>query len=119
MGQVETILDYYRCFKDRDRDRLVEILVENFKHVSPYGRYEERDSMLDAIWPHVGKTRGSEFQVFGTGPEYMVRYRHEGKTSALLSEWIRFEGERIAQIEVYLGRGAVPEMSDGPGAESG
>ena len=67
MGQVETILDYYRCFKDRDRDRLVEILVENFKHVSPHGRYEERDSMLDAIWPHVGKTGVRDGRCDGPG----------------------------------------------------
>ncbi|MFP3943243.1 MAG: nuclear transport factor 2 family protein [Alphaproteobacteria bacterium] len=106
MDATDLIRDYYRCFKDRDRERLRELLTPDFRHVSPFGAYDDRDRMLEEIWPHVGKIWAADIEIFGQGPEYMVRYRHAGESSARLAEYIRFEGDRIAEIEVYPGRGA-------------
>ena len=114
MSSVEVIHEYYRCFRERNRQRLREILTPTFKHVSPFGQYDDRDQMLDDIWPHVGGTYGIDIRVFGEGPEYMVRYRHAGNSSGRLAEWIRFEGESIAAIEVYLGDGAVTRLPSTP-----
>ena len=112
MDHENLILDYYRCFKNRDRKRLEELLVDDFIHLSPYGRFQGRDSMLDTIWPEVGKTHAEGFEIFGKSPEFMVRYRHCSDGSPRLAEWIRFDGDRIKEIEVYLGSGAVPSLEN-------
>ncbi len=107
MGAPDTIREYYRCFRERDLETLRGLLTPDFRHVSPFGSYGHRDRMLEEIWPHVGKTWAVDIEIFGDGPEYMVRYRLEGESAARLAEYIRLEGDRIAEIEVYPGRGAV------------
>jgi hypothetical protein len=104
MDHAALIRNYFRCFAERDRAGLERLLVENFRHVSPFGVYDDRDRMLDEIWPHVGRTRAVDIEVFGTAPCFMVRYRHAGERSGSMAEWIRFEGPRIAEIEVFAGR---------------
>lgn len=107
MSAPDLIREYYRCFKDRDRERLRELLAPDFRHISPFGTFDDRDRMLEEIWPHVGKTWATDIEVYGEGPEYLVRYRHEGESQARMAEYVRFDGDKIAEIEVYLGRGAV------------
>jgi hypothetical protein len=108
MNQVDTIREYYRCFRDRDRATLERILRPDFRHLSPFGSYDNRDRMLDEIWPHVGAIHAIDIEIFGNGPGYMARYRHSGGSPARLAEFVRFDGDQIAEIEVYLGRGAMP-----------
>lgn len=108
MNQEKTIRDYYRCFKDRDRGTLETILTPDFVHSSPFGRFDDRDKMLDAIWPSVGDRHAVDLEIFGEGDAYMVRYRHNIAPQPKLAEFIRFKGDKIAEIEVYLGAGAVP-----------
>lgn len=110
MTPQETIRAYYRCFKDRDRETLEDILTPDFVHISPFGRYDNRDRMLDAIWPSVGKTHAVDIEIFGHGPAFMVRYGHNTDEKPRLAEYVRFKGDKIAEIEVYLGCGAVPGM---------
>lgn len=106
MDATEIIRDYYRCFRERDRERLRELLTPDFRHLSPWNTFEGRDRMLEEIWPHVGKTWAEDIEIFGQGTDYMVRYRHAGESTARLAEYIRFDGGRIVEIEVYAGRGA-------------
>jgi hypothetical protein len=103
MDHAALIRDYYRCFAERDRTRLEQLLAADFRHVSPFGVHDNRDRMLDAIWPHVGRTRATDIEVFGAAPCFMVRYRHAGERGGSMAEWIRFEGEKIAEIEVFVG----------------
>jgi hypothetical protein len=108
MTHQEMIRDYYRCFRDRDRATLERILKPDFRHASPFGSYDSRDRMLDEIWQHVGAVHAIDIKIFGNGPDYMVRYRHSGGSPARLAEYVRFDGDQIAEIEVYPGRGAMP-----------
>jgi hypothetical protein len=111
MTHADIIREYYRCFRNRDRPTLERILRPDFRHLSPFGSYDDRDRMLEEIWPHVGAIYAVDIEIFGEGPSYMVRYRHSGGSPARLAEYIRFEGDQIAEIEVYLGRGAMPPSS--------
>jgi hypothetical protein len=106
MDRHAAVQSYYRAFRERDRKTLERLLTPGFRHVSAFGLYDDRDKMLDAIWPSVGQHWAEHVRIYGEGPEYMVRYRHS--TGADIAEYVRFEGERIAEIHVYLGRGAVP-----------
>ena len=114
MDHEAAIRSYYRCFRERDRAGLEWLLTADFRHVSPFGIHEDRDRMLDEIWPHVGRTWAVDLEIFGNGPDYMVRYRHAGEhEGGTLAEHIRFDGDRIAKIHVYVGRSEAGEAAAG------
>lgn len=103
------IRTYYRAFRDRDREALVSLLTADFHFVSGFGEYRERDAMLDEIWPDVGQAWAADLRIFGDGPDYVVVYQHETapgvqRPRMRMAEYVRFEGDRIAQIEVFIGR---------------
>jgi hypothetical protein len=102
----ELIERYYRCFRERDRAGLGALLTADFHHVSSFGEHFDRDKMLDAIWPTVGRSWARNIKVFGETPEFMVRYEVESpdRPVAHMAEYVRFECERITEIEVYVGR---------------
>jgi len=102
MDRCEAIQAYFRAFRERDRAALERLLAPGFVHSSPFGRWDDRDRMLDSIWPSVGQHWAEAIEIYGDGPALMVRYRHS--TGALMAEHFRFEGERIAEVEVYVGR---------------
>ncbi len=108
MDAHRTIHRYYNCYRDRDKEGLRQILTPDVLHVSPFGQFDNRDQMLDTIWPEVGKTYAVDLEIYGEGDTYMVRYRHAGQGSRRFAEYIRFKADKIAEIEVYLGVGAVP-----------
>ena len=102
MDGCEVIRAYFRAFRERDRNALERLLAPDFVHSSPFGHWDDRDGMLDAIWPSVGQHWAEDIEIYGEGPSYMVRYRHS--TGALMAEHFRFDGDRVAQVEVYRGR---------------
>ena len=107
----DLIIEYFDCFRVRNLERLRQLLSDKTRHISPFGEWKDRDAMLDAIWPSVtGQVYASEIQIFGTGPEFLVRYRHSGQSSGHIAESFRFEDDRIAEIEVYLGIHAIPDQ---------
>lgn len=109
MDHREIIHRYFRAFRERDREGLREILTPDFHHVSSFGDWRDRDAMIEAIWPGVGSSWAAGLQIFGTHPEFMVRYHHglapgHPRPPNSMAEYIRFEGDRIAEIEVFIGR---------------
>jgi hypothetical protein len=110
MDRKAAIQDYFRAFRERDRAALERLLLPDFRHSSPFGLHEDRDRMLDMIWPEVGRHWAEDVEIYGDGPDYMVRYRHS--TGALMAEHFRFDGDRIAAVEVYVGKGPAPGGSE-------
>lgn len=106
MDHRELIERYYRCFRERDLDGLRALLTPDFHHVSSFGEHFDRDEMLAAIWPSVGRSWARDLSIFGEAPEFMVRYTVESdqRPSMSMAEYIRFAGAQISEIEVYLGR---------------
>ena len=106
MDHREVIERYYRCFRERDLEGLRAILTPDFHHVSSFGEHFDRDEMLAAIWPAVGQSWARDLSIFGEDHEYMVRYTVESSHRAptAMAEYIRFAGDEISEIEVYIGR---------------
>jgi hypothetical protein len=106
MNKHDIIEEYYRAFRDRDQEALRSILTPSFHHISSFAEYTNRDDMLQAIWPMVGQSWARGLSIFGEGLDFMVRYEIESRERApvTMAEYIRFEGDRIAEIEVYVGR---------------
>lgn len=109
MDYHAAIQSYYRAFRDRDLERVRLLLTPDFHFVSSFGEYRERDAMLDEIWPAVGQAWATNLRVFGQGPEFVVVYEHElapgvQRPPMRMAEYLRFQGEQIAEIEVFVGR---------------
>ena len=109
MDYRRAIERYYRAFRERDLEGLRALLTPDFHFVSSFGEYRERDGMLMEIWPAVGQTWATNLRVFGDGPEFVVLYEHENapgvsRPAMRMAEYLRFDGERIAEIEVFMGR---------------
>ena len=102
MDEVAAIRAYYDCFKERDREGLERLLAPGCRHVSPFAVHEDRDRMLDEIWPAVGQSWAVDLEVFGSGPEYVTCYRHAADGATRMAEYIRFEGSQIAEIKVFI-----------------
>jgi ketosteroid isomerase-like protein len=109
MDHRQLVERYYRAFRHRDREALRSLLTPDFRHLSAHGEWRDRDAMLEAIWPAVGEAWATRLQIFGEPPELMVRYENETapgvrRPRRAMAEYVRFEGDRIAEIEVYVGR---------------
>ena len=114
MRYHDAIHQYYRAYRDRDRAALERLLAADFHFRSPFGEYRDREVMLEQIWPYVGQTWATNIRIFGEGPEFVVLYEHENapgmtRRSAVMAEYVRFEGDRIAEIEVFVGRTGRPD----------
>lgn len=106
MDHRSAIETYYRCYRERDRKTLRGLLAPGLHHVSSFAEYHDRDEMLDAIWPTVGRSRAVNLEIFGRDSEFMVRYHVEAeeRSPTKMAEYIRFDGDRISEVEVYVGR---------------
>lgn len=109
MDYRSAIVRYYRGYRERDKEALQTLLTPDFHFISSFGEYRDRDAMLDEIWPAVGITWATNLRIFGEGPDFVVLYEHEntpdlGRPPMSMAEYIRFEGDKIAAIEVFAGR---------------
>ena len=106
MDRRSVIRRYYQCYQDRDRETIRELLAPDLHHVSSFAEYRDRDEMLEAIWPAVGQSWAVNLEIFGKDSEFMVRYQVDARErpSMKMAEYIRFDGDRICEIEVYVGR---------------
>jgi hypothetical protein len=61
----------------------------------------------------VGQAWATDLRIVGDGPEFVVLYQHENvpgmqRPPMRMAEHLRFDGERIAAIEVFVGRPLAP-----------
>ncbi|MDB5076044.1 MAG: nuclear transport factor 2 family protein [Chloroflexi bacterium] len=83
-----------------------DLLGPDFTFTSPYDDHIDRTSYFDRCWPNNDMFRAVHVEkVFDDGDEAFVRYRAELKTGVNFrnTEFFRFEGGRIREIEVYFG----------------
>lgn len=106
MEYRQIIQAYYQSYREADPEILRSVLTDDFRHISAFRQFDNPDEMIESIWSEVGKSWAEDLQIFGTHPEYLVRYRVTGsdRPARNMAEYIRFEGEKIAEIEVFMGR---------------
>ena len=107
MNKKEIIRNYYNCYKNKDKESLRKLLKMDFKFKSSYAEYNDRDLMLDEIWPQVlaNDNKVKDLEIFENGNKFMVKYTLELNENVSMSEYIEFEDDLISKIEVYMGKG--------------
>lgn len=109
MDYQKVIADYFDCYRTKNIEKLRGLLTNDFRYLSPFCEWNDRDKMLAAIWPSVtGEVYATNLEIFGEGPSFLVRYQHSGETPVHIAEHFRFAGDKISEIEVYLGINSIP-----------
>jgi hypothetical protein len=104
---------YFAAYVTKERWVVDGLLSDNFTFTSPYDDRIGRAAYFEKCWPNSAKIRTIAVEkLCGQGAEIFVRYRLElfGGAAFRNTELLRFDGDRIVDIEVYFGR----TIKDGP-----
>src|SRR5688500_20294864 len=106
MVTCEVIVEAICYNPNSNQVELLTIRTPYLRQTSNFAEYTGRDAMLAAIWPAVGQSWARDLQVIGGGSEFVARFVVESKERppVRMAEYVRFEGDRIAEVETYLGR---------------
>jgi ketosteroid isomerase-like protein len=104
--RVEIARSLYRAFAAGDREQAEALLAPELRFHSPPDPDLDRAGYFERCWPHSGNGRAFEFvRTVEAGDELVVTYegtRPDG-SGFRNTEVLRFDGGRIAEVEVYFG----------------
>lgn len=87
-----------------DIEWLRHTLAPDFAHVSPFGRFEDRESYLAAIEPMARKSvvELEVKDVIASGNQAAVRFENRTPKGVVEScDWVRVENDRIQEIRSF------------------
>ncbi len=96
-----------------DMDWLRKRLAPDFVHVSPFGRFDDRDSYLAAIEPMARKSvvELTILDVIGSGDRAVVRFENRTPKGVVETcDWVRVEGGVIREIRSFYDSTLVREV---------
>lgn len=50
MEYRQTIQTYYRSYKEADRETLRSLLIDKFRHISPFSKFDDPDEILSRLF---------------------------------------------------------------------
>jgi hypothetical protein len=108
---------YFHAFVARERQFYEDTLAEDFTFSSPLDDHIDRAAYFERCWPNGDRMKSIEVEkTFENGAEVCVRYKAELTNGKVIrnTEILRFEGARLAEVDVYFGRTLreAPETGD-------
>jgi ketosteroid isomerase-like protein len=107
-SKSDIIRSFFAAYKSKDRKLVENLLTDDFTFTSPYDDAIDKATYFERCWPiSIGeriRTHNLE-KIFTEGGEAFVLYKcitDEGKEFRN-TEFFRFEGDRIKQVDVYFG----------------
>lgn len=103
---ADLVRRYFAVYQAADREAMEALLADDFTFTSPWDDRIGRARYFAHCFPHAGSFRFREpMKIFAEGDEAFVRYETEGKPGGAFrnTELFRFDGDRIASIEVFFG----------------
>lgn len=97
----------FSAFLSKDRKTLEEILSDDFTFTSPRDDHISKTAFFERCFPGSDQFQAHQIeQLFVQGNEAFVRYLAELKDGTRFrnTEYIRIEGNKIKEEEVYFGR---------------
>jgi ketosteroid isomerase-like protein len=98
---------YFAAYETKDRAVLDGLLSDDFTFTSPRDDHIGRAAYFERCWPNSANVRTIAIEkLCEHGPDVFIRYRQELLTGAEFRnmELLRFEGGKLAEVDVYFGR---------------
>lgn len=104
--RLQRARDAYRAYESGDRDLIEGLLSDELRFYSPADVGIDRAAYFERCWPNAKSIAGFDFvRLLEAGDEVVVTYeatRSDG-TRFRNTEVLRFDGDRISEVEVYFG----------------
>lgn len=101
---AELATGWIEAWQRMDMDWLRRHLAPDFVHVSPFGRFDDRDTYLAAIEPLARKSV-SELKildVIASGDRAVIRFENRTPAGAVdTCDWVRVRGDLIREIRSF------------------
>lgn len=107
-SKADIVRGLFAAYKTRDRKAMEDLLSDDFCFTSPYDDAIDKAAYFERCWPvsTSGHIRENVVEkVFVDGDEVFVLYKcrtRDGKEFRN-TEFFRFAGDRVKQIDVYFG----------------
>jgi len=112
MGSIDALVHrYFSAYETKNRQVLEEMLDERFTFSSPLDDRISRAAYFARCWPNSQTLRRITLEkVFEQGGEAFILYEAESSTGKKFrnTEWFRFEGGKLVEVQVYFGRDTRP-----------
>lgn len=98
---------YYAAYETKDRAVIDSLLSADFIFTSPRDDHISRAAYFEKCWPNSARIRSIVIEkLCKHGPDVFVCYRQEVFTGAEFRnvEVLRFDGGKLAEVDVYFGR---------------
>ncbi len=110
---AELASGWFEAWRTYDMEWLRRHLAPDFVHVSPFGRFDDREKYLTAVEPMARKSVAELViqEMFTHGNLAVVRYENRTPNGVVeVCEWIRVAGDVIREIRAYYDSAAIREL---------
>jgi ketosteroid isomerase-like protein len=104
--RLQLARDCYGAYESGDRRVVEELLSDDFTFFSPADVGIDREQYFERCWPNSELIETFDFKrLVEIGDEVMVTYESKKTDGRRFrnTEILRFEGDKIRQVEVYFG----------------
>jgi len=101
---AELAMLWIEAWKKMDMDWLRRQLSPDFVHISPFGRFEDRESYLEAVEPMARKSvvELAVRDVIASGNQAAVRFENRTPKGVVETcDWVRIENDLIKEIRSF------------------
>jgi ketosteroid isomerase-like protein len=110
---AELAVGWIEAWIRMDMEWLRQRLAPDFVHVSPFGRFEDRESYLAAIEPMARKSvvELAVKDVIASGNQAAIRFENKTPRGVVEScDWIRVENDLIKEIRSFYDSAVIREI---------
>jgi len=110
---AELARGWIEAWKRFDMEWLRRHLAPDFVHVSPFGRFDDRETYLAAVEPMARKSVNelTILEIVAGGEVAAIRFENRTPAGAVESvDWVRVEGDVIREIRSFYDSAKVREV---------
>jgi ketosteroid isomerase-like protein len=110
---AELAVLWIEAWINMDMEWLRQRLAPDFVHVSPFGRFEDRESYLAAVEPMARKSvvELTVKDVVASGNQAAVRFENRSPKGVVEScDWVRVENDLITEIRSFYDSAMIREV---------
>jgi ketosteroid isomerase-like protein len=112
-GSAELAVLWIEAWIKMDMEWLRQRLAPDFVHISPFGRFEDRDSYLAAVEPMARKSvvELTVKDVIASGNQAAVRFENRTPKGVVETcDWVRVENDLIKEIRSFYDSAMIREV---------